>query len=150
MQRLRERQGWTQDQLAEAMEPYTGTRYSVATISRWERGERQTDIADLAVLSQIFQIEAAHFMLPTEPDQEVAGKKGLLVYLTAALPTLATRAALIDLGASDTFVSEVFPPRVAEAMRRAERTLPPPEDGIEVELVTDEHGRLILRPRKDR
>ena len=63
--------GWTQEQAAQALAPYLGTLWSVATFSAVERSVdggriRQFTADDLLALSRAFDVPVGYFLTP--PD----------------------------------------------------------------------------------
>jgi hypothetical protein len=91
--------GWTQEQAAEALEPYLGTRLSVASFSALERTAwrldrlKEFDADELLALSRAFDLPIGFFFTPPTPDLDVglhaadAGVNGLdpIVLLDAVL-----------------------------------------------------------------
>jgi transcriptional regulator with XRE-family HTH domain len=99
--RARELRGWTQEQAAEALAPYLGSRLSGASFSALERSAvsvsriKQFSADDLLALSRGFDLPIGYFFTPPPPDEDAglvapdAGLKGLdpIVLLDAVLGT---------------------------------------------------------------
>ncbi|MBC2903992.1 helix-turn-helix domain-containing protein [Streptomyces cupreus] len=71
MTRARRARGWTQQQVADRLEKYTGRSWSKASISAaersWQGGRpRKFDADELLALSVIFDTPIAYFLLPME------------------------------------------------------------------------------------
>lgn len=71
--RAREVRGWTQDQAAEALEPYLGRRWSTASFSQAERSiagkvNRSFDADELIAFARAFELPVAWFLLPPPPQ----------------------------------------------------------------------------------
>lgn len=69
---------WTQDQAAEALEPYLGTRWSKANYSAAERSIagnriRQFTADELMAFAQAFEVPVSWFFLPPPPVADVRG-----------------------------------------------------------------------------
>jgi transcriptional regulator with XRE-family HTH domain len=69
----RELRGWTQDDLADRLEPYVGARFTQASISGIERavdGERRRnfDAQELLMYSEVFDLPIIWFLLPPPDD----------------------------------------------------------------------------------
>jgi transcriptional regulator with XRE-family HTH domain len=67
--RARRLRGWTQDEAAEALAPYVGTRWSVVTFSAIERSVvghriRQFSADDLLAISRGFDLPIGFFLIP--------------------------------------------------------------------------------------
>src|SRR5262245_52121271 len=91
--------GWTQEQAAEALEPYLGTRLSAASFSALERTAwrldrlKEFDADELLALSRAFDMPIGFFFTPPSPDLDIglhaadAGVNGLdpIVLLDAVL-----------------------------------------------------------------
>ncbi len=91
--------GWTQEQAAEALAPYLGTRLSAASLSAIERSAwkvdriKQFSADDLLALSRAFDLPIGYFFTPPPPGEDAglhapdAGMKGLdpIVLLDAVL-----------------------------------------------------------------
>ena len=63
---------WTQDQAAEALEPYLGRRWSKATFSAAERSVesdrvRQFDADEIVAFARAFDLPVSYFFLPPPP-----------------------------------------------------------------------------------
>ena len=70
--RAREWRGWTQEQLAEALEPYLGKRWSKASVSQAERSVagkfiRQFDADELVALARALDVPIGWFFMPPPP-----------------------------------------------------------------------------------
>lgn len=70
--RAREWKGWTQDQAAEALEPYLGKRWSTASFSQAERSiagkvNRNFDADELVAFARAFQVPIGWFFMPPPP-----------------------------------------------------------------------------------
>src|SRR3954453_22891677 len=68
----RESKGWTQQQLAEALEPYLGKRWSKASVSQAERSVagkfiRQFDADEIVALARAFDLPVGWFFMPPPP-----------------------------------------------------------------------------------
>src|SRR5277367_3065112 len=66
---IRERRGWTQQQVADRLARITGHRLPQASISAMERGfdgerRRRFDAHELYLLSVVFDVPIAYFFLP--------------------------------------------------------------------------------------
>lgn len=75
MTRARRERGWTQQEVAERLQRYTGRQWSNASISAAERSwqggrSRKFDANELVALSVIFDFPVAYFLLP--PDDQLA------------------------------------------------------------------------------
>jgi transcriptional regulator with XRE-family HTH domain len=73
----REWKGWTQQQLAEALEPYLGKRWSKASVSQAERSLagkfiRQFDADELVALARAFDLPIGWFFMPPPPWADTA------------------------------------------------------------------------------
>jgi transcriptional regulator with XRE-family HTH domain len=67
--RARELRGWTQDEAAEALAPYIGTRWSKASFSQAERSVtgkvvRRFDAAEIVAFARAFDLPITWFFLP--------------------------------------------------------------------------------------
>lgn len=72
--RARQWRGWTQEQAAEALEPFLGTRWSKASFSAAERSVdgrsiRQFSADDLVAFSRCFEVPLSWFLMPPTPDE---------------------------------------------------------------------------------
>src|SRR5687767_8644167 len=70
--RAREWKGWTQDQLADALEPYLGKRWSKASVSQAERSVagrfiRQFDADEIVALARATDLPIGWFFMPPPP-----------------------------------------------------------------------------------
>ncbi len=70
--RARQWKGWTQDQAAEALEPYLGKRWSTASFSQAERSidgkvNRNFDADELVAFARAFQVPIGWFFMPPPP-----------------------------------------------------------------------------------
>lgn len=70
--RAREQRGWTQEQAAEALEPYLGSRWSKASVSQAERSIsgkfiRNFTADELVAFARAFDTPIAYFFLPPPP-----------------------------------------------------------------------------------
>ena len=70
--RAREWKGWTQDQAAEALEPYLGKRWSTASFSQAERSiagkfVRNFDADEIVAFARAFDLPVTWFFLPPPP-----------------------------------------------------------------------------------
>jgi transcriptional regulator with XRE-family HTH domain len=68
--------GWTQEEAAEALAPYLGTRWSVASFSAIERSVdggriRRFSADQLLALSRGFDLPIAFFLVPPPPTEEI-------------------------------------------------------------------------------
>ncbi len=73
--RAREWKGWTQEQAAEALEPYLGKRWSTASFSQAERSitgkvNRSFDADELVAFARAFELPIAWFLMPPPPWAE--------------------------------------------------------------------------------
>jgi transcriptional regulator with XRE-family HTH domain len=100
--RARQWRGWTQEQAAEALEPYLGARWSKATFSAAERSVdgrtiRQFSADDLVAFSRCFQVPLSWFFMPPAPDER--REQGVTIRLDVpdAPQTGADLALLLDL-----------------------------------------------------
>ncbi|MFH8369155.1 helix-turn-helix domain-containing protein [Streptomyces sp. NPDC018031] len=71
--RARRAQGWTQQQLGEALGRYTGRAWSNASVSAaeraWQGGRpRKFDAEEIALFSRIFDVPFSYFLMPPEED----------------------------------------------------------------------------------
>lgn len=80
--RAREWKGWTQEQAAEALEPYLGKRWSTASFSQAERSiagkvNRNFDADELVAFARAFDVPIGWFFMPPPPwtDQPPATVK---------------------------------------------------------------------------
>jgi hypothetical protein len=76
--RAREWKGWTQDQAAEALAPYLGTRWSKASFSQAERSiagrfVRNFDADEIVAFARAFDLPVTWFFLPPPPWSERPG-----------------------------------------------------------------------------
>jgi len=75
----RELRGWTQEDLAESLEPFLGTRPTQATISALERAwdgdrRREFDVQEIAVYAAALDLPIMWFLLPPPEDRrEIQG-----------------------------------------------------------------------------
>jgi transcriptional regulator with XRE-family HTH domain len=97
--RARALRGWTQDEAAERLAPYWGSRLSFASFSAMERSAWRIDrikvfsADELLALSRAFDLPVGYFFTPPSPSDDVglhapdAGLKGLdpIVLLDAVL-----------------------------------------------------------------
>jgi transcriptional regulator with XRE-family HTH domain len=72
--RAREWKGWTQEQAAEALEPYLGKRWSTASFSQAERSiagkvNRNFDAGELVAFARAFEVPIGWFFMPPWADQ---------------------------------------------------------------------------------
>ncbi|MEU9285999.1 hypothetical protein AB0D57_15045 [Streptomyces sp. NPDC048275] len=77
MTRARKERGWTQQNVAERLQRYTGRQWSNASISAAERSwqggrSRKFDANELVALSVIFDYPVAYFLLPPDDQLSVA------------------------------------------------------------------------------
>jgi hypothetical protein len=132
--RAREWKGWTQDQAAEALAPYLGTRWSKASFSQAERSIagrfiRNFDADEIVAFARAFELPVTWFFLPpppwshqpgvpvrlATPDAEEAGTAlGLLVDLVFGEPY---QQALLSLRLQ-AFLDDVGPIDLTEAQQR--------------------------------
>lgn len=73
--RAREWKGWTQDQAAEALEPYLGKRWSTASFSQAERSiagkvNRNFDADELVAFARAFEVPIGWFFMPPPPRSD--------------------------------------------------------------------------------
>jgi hypothetical protein len=76
--RAREWKGWTQDQAAEALAPYLGTRWSKASFSQAERSIagrfiRNFDADEIVAFARAFDLPVTWFFLPPPPWSDRPG-----------------------------------------------------------------------------
>jgi transcriptional regulator with XRE-family HTH domain len=147
--RARELKGWTQDQAAEALEPYLGVRWSKASVSQAERSVaggfvRNFTADEIVAFARAFNLPVTWFFMPQPPwagpntptkldvaDASASGHElALLVDLVfgddAQQAQLAARldAFLADLGPTDltqaqTRITSLADQRVAALVRRS-------------------------------
>ena len=72
----RELRGWTQDDVAERLEPYLGQRLAQASVSAIERAwdserRREFDAQELLVFSLVFDLPMVWFLLPPPGDRRM-------------------------------------------------------------------------------
>ena len=77
LMRARRSQAWTQQDVADLLERYTGRNWSNASVSAaeraWQGGRpRKFDASELVALSRIFDVPVTYFFIP--PDGEEANK----------------------------------------------------------------------------
>lgn len=77
--RAREWKGWTQDQAAEALEPYLGKRWSKASVSQAERSiagrfVRQFDADEIIAFARAFDLPIGWFFMPPPPWSDRPGR----------------------------------------------------------------------------
>jgi transcriptional regulator with XRE-family HTH domain len=70
--RAREDKGWTQDEAAEALAPYLGTRWSKASVSQAERSIagkfiRKFDADEIVAFARAFELPISWFFMPPPP-----------------------------------------------------------------------------------
>jgi len=89
---IRERQGWTQQGVAQRLAQFTGRELPQASISAMERGfdgdrRRLFNAHELYLLSQVFDVPIAYFFLPPpdELDVELADTRRPVAELYAAM-----------------------------------------------------------------
>ncbi|MBW3651610.1 MAG: helix-turn-helix domain-containing protein [Actinobacteria bacterium] len=76
--RAREWKGWTQDETAEALEPYLGKRWSKASVSQAERSVagrfiRNFDADEIVALARAFGLPIGWFFMPPAPWSDQLG-----------------------------------------------------------------------------
>jgi transcriptional regulator with XRE-family HTH domain len=76
--RAREHKGWTQDEAAEALAPYLGTRWSKASVSQAERSIagkfiRNFDADEIVAFARAFELPVGWFFLPPPPWTDKPG-----------------------------------------------------------------------------
>ena len=76
MRAARELRGWTQEELAERLEPYLGQRLTQAGISAIERAwdgdrRREFDAHELLIFSMVFELPILWFLLPPAGDHRL-------------------------------------------------------------------------------
>ncbi|MGH9287289.1 MAG: helix-turn-helix domain-containing protein [Acidimicrobiales bacterium] len=74
----REWKGWTQDQAAEALEPYLGKRWSKASVSQAERSiagkfVRNFDADEIVAFARAFELPLGWFFMPPPPWSDQPG-----------------------------------------------------------------------------
>ncbi len=77
--RAREWKGWTQDEAAEALEPYLGKRWSKASVSQAERSiagrfVRQFDADEIVAFARAFDLPIGWFFMPPPPWSDKPGQ----------------------------------------------------------------------------
>ena len=77
LMRIRKTLGLSQEQAAERLEPYLGTRWSKAVYSAAERSYqgkrvRQFTAAELAAFALAFEVSVVYFLLPPRPEDRGA------------------------------------------------------------------------------
>jgi transcriptional regulator with XRE-family HTH domain len=99
--RAREDKGWTQDQAAEALAPYLGTRWSKASVSQAERSIagkfiRKFDADEIVAFARAFELPISWFFMPPPPW---SNQPGVAVKLSTpdAEPFGAALGLLVDL-----------------------------------------------------
>jgi hypothetical protein len=70
--------GWTQDQAAEALEPYLGKRWSKASVSQAERSiagkfVRNFDADEIVAFARAFEVPIGWFFMPPPPHSDDPG-----------------------------------------------------------------------------
>jgi hypothetical protein len=70
--------GWTQDQAAEALEPYLGKRWSKASVSQAERSiagkfVRNFDADEIVAFARAFELPVGWFFMPPPPHSDQQG-----------------------------------------------------------------------------
>jgi hypothetical protein len=70
--------GWTQDQAAEALEPYLGKRWSKASVSQAERSiagkfVRNFDADEIVAFARAFELPIGWFFMPPPPHSDQPG-----------------------------------------------------------------------------
>ena len=75
----RDWKGWTQDQAAEALEPYLGKRWSKASVSQAERSVagkfiRNFDADELVAFARAYGLPVGWFLMPPPPGRDDAGR----------------------------------------------------------------------------
>ena len=55
--------GWTQDELAERLEPKLGVRLSKQSVSAWEHGIKQFTIDEVAAFASLFKLPVSAWVL---------------------------------------------------------------------------------------
>lgn len=76
--RAREWKGWTQDEAADALEPYLGRRWSKASVSQAERSiagrfVRQFDADEIVAFARAFDLPIGWFFMPPPPWSDKPG-----------------------------------------------------------------------------
>jgi transcriptional regulator with XRE-family HTH domain len=132
--RAREWKGWTQDQAAEALAPYLGTRWSKASVSQAERSIagrfiRNFDADEIVAFARAFELPVTWFFLPPPPwshepgvpvklatpdAEEFGAALGLLVDLVFGEPH---QQALLSMRLQ-AFLDELGPQPLTEAQQR--------------------------------
>ena len=77
--RAREWKGWTQDQAAEALEPYLGKRWSKASVSQAERSVagrviRNFDADEIVAFARAYDLPVTWFFMPPPPWSDQPGR----------------------------------------------------------------------------
>jgi transcriptional regulator with XRE-family HTH domain len=72
----RELRGWTQEELADRLEPYLGQRLTQASVSAMERAwdgdrRREFDAHELLILAMVFNLPMIWFLLPPPSDHRL-------------------------------------------------------------------------------
>jgi transcriptional regulator with XRE-family HTH domain len=74
----RQRKGWTQEEAAQALEPYLGKRWSKASVSQAERSiagrfVRNFDADELVAFARAFEVPVTWFFMPPPPWSDQPG-----------------------------------------------------------------------------
>jgi hypothetical protein len=77
--RAREWKGWTQDQAAQALEPYLGKRWSKASVSQAERSVagrfiRNFDADEIVAFARAYELPVTWFFMPPPPWTDQPGQ----------------------------------------------------------------------------
>lgn len=112
----RELRGWTQDQAADALEPYLGVRWSKASMSQAERSVggkfiRQFEADEIVAFARAFDVPVTWFFLPPPPWRD--GRPVRLSTVDARRYGI-TLAALIDTIFGDDTDQHVLTDRLSE------------------------------------
>lgn len=130
--KARQWHGWTQEQAAEALEPYLGTRWSKATFSAAERSVdgktiRQFTADDLVVLARCFGVPLVWFFMPPTPDERREQGVTIRLEVPDAPDTGVDLALLLDLVFGEPHQEPIVGLRLEEYLDDLEPR--PPTDG---------------------
>lgn len=60
---IRQRKGWTQEQVARELTEHSGTEISVSTIKHWELGNRRPTVDILPAIAEVLGIDDLYLFL---------------------------------------------------------------------------------------
>lgn len=119
LRRARTLHGWTQEQVAERLEPYIGKKWSKATFSAAERSAetdartREFSADELLAFARVFGVPVGWFFLPPEGDDELPA-------ISCGGPREVEPRELIDAALPHASWDSPSGPRLGALMRRAE------------------------------